>query len=71
MAKPTFDLLSFVICDDIRREESKKNTLVGVYSGTIIVPANLFWPSSAMGVPASPSERNSETVVIVKFFIGR
>lgn len=38
-------LLDFVICDDIRTEIGNKLSLMGVYTGTYIIPDNIVkWP---------------------------
>lgn len=38
-------LLDFVICDDVRQELGNKLSLMGVYTGTYIIPANMVkWP---------------------------
>ncbi|MFT8444880.1 DUF6941 family protein, partial [Acetobacter orientalis] len=35
MLKPTFKVISAVVCDEVRREASGKETLIGVSSGLI------------------------------------
>jgi hypothetical protein len=38
-------LLDFIICDDIRNELGNKVSLMGIYTGTYIIPGNIVkWP---------------------------
>ena len=37
--EPELDPINVVLCDEVRREETKKEILIGVYSGDILIPS--------------------------------
>ncbi|GJL79511.1 MAG: hypothetical protein NPINA01_25000 [Nitrospinaceae bacterium] len=67
-------LLDFIVCDDIRREEGGKFTLVGVYNDKVefipLTPEEVKWPQNKqIGVycrlVGEKSDFNFEKVVII------
>src|SRR5215467_14267622 len=50
------DFRAVIMCDDVRKEVSNKEILIGVYSGDIILPALPAWMPLAIWIELEPRE---------------
>ena len=46
--KPALEIATVLVCDDVRKEVTNKDILIGVYAGDIVVPAFPAWIALAV-----------------------
>jgi hypothetical protein len=57
-----FEFAATIVCDDVRKEVTNKEILIGVYSGDIVVPSFPAWLPIAFWIEANAKEVGHQEV---------